>query len=339
MTEIIDIESPKPFESFTLRYLEEWNKRASVRSKGRTRFQPEHLNKKLYLYPVKPYLSHPLVEKLGDDELRKYSYRAAADMLEMVSNFETQLVTDQCCKLANQGIGIPIPDTAKQVALTVGVDEVYHAFVANEFLIDLKNLSGISPSSIDLKDLLSSSTHPFNPLDISEMDYFKKNLPEELQRIGETVLLCIMENSFTEELFGITKGADLSNPFELYVREHVIDETRHMNFFRNLLKHIWSCLDENNKTLLGSVISSYFDAFHNLNSDSFKRYSELELQKLGLTRAQASEVYSDCTKYWPPLSKTEMPFLKSRFELLEFSGILDHKPTRNLLAANAWVKI
>lgn len=328
----------KSLDSFAFKYLEEWNKRASVRTKTRTRFQPEHLKKSLYLYPIKPFLGHPIINNLGDEQLRKYSYRAAADMLELVSNFETQLVTDQCCKLANKGIGIFLPDSVKQVALTVGVDEVYHAFVANEFLIDLKNLSGISPSSIDLIDLLNNSNQPFNPLDISELDYFKNNLPHELQRIGETVLLCIMENSFTEELFGITKGADLSNPFELYVREHVIDETRHMNFFRNLLKHIWASLDESNKNLLGGVIASYFDTFHNLNSDSYKRFSELELQKLGLNKNQAAEVYSDCTKYWSPLSKTEMPFLKSRFKLLEFSGILDHLPTRNILAANAWVK-
>lgn len=325
-------------ENFSIKYLEEWNKRASVRSKARTRFQAEHLSKNLYLYPIKPFLSHPIVNSLSDEQLRKYSYRAAGDMLELVSNFETQLVTDQCCKLANQGIGIFLPDSVKQVALTVGVDEVYHAFAANEFLIDIKNLSGISPSNTDLKDLLNDSPHPFNPLDVSELDYFKKNLPEELLRIGETVLLCIMENSFTEELFGITKGADLSNPFEVYVREHVIDETRHMNFFRNLLKYIWASLDEDNKNLLGSVIVNYFDAFHDLNSDSFKRFSELELQKLGLDKNQAIEVYSDCTKHWPPLLKTEMPFLKSRFELLEFAGLLDHNPTRKLLTANAWVK-
>ena len=333
-TELLD-----KLENFSLRYLEEWNKRASVRSKGRMQLKPEHLSKNLYLYPVKPFLSHPIVQEMGDEQLRKYSYRAAADMLELVSNFETQLVTDQCCKLANKGIGIFLPDSVKQVALTVGVDEVYHAFVANEFLIDLKNLSGISPSSVDLIHILNDSPHPFNPLDISELEYFKKNLPNELQRIGETVLLCIMENSFTEELFGITKGADLSNPFEVYVREHVIDETRHMNFFRNLLKHIWTSLDEDNTNLLGGVIASYFDTFHNLNSDSFKRFSELELRKLGLDKTQAAEVYSDCTKHWPPLSKADMPFLKSRFELLEFAGILDHKPTRRLLAKNAWVKI
>lgn len=324
-------------EDFSQRYLGEWDKRASVRSKERTRLKSEHLSKSLYLYPLKPFLTHPIVQELGEDQLRKYSFRAAADMLQLVSNFETQLVTDQCCKLANHEIGIFLPDSVKQVALTVGVDEVYHAFTANEFLIDLKNLTGISPSSIDLNDLLNDSPHPFNPLDISEFDYFKNNLPNELQRIGETVLLCIMENSFTEELFGITKGADLSNPFEAYVREHVIDETRHMNFFRNLLKHIWTSIDEGKKNILGSVIVSYFDTFHNLNSDSFKQFSELELRKFGLDKTLAAQVYSDCTKYWPPLQKTEMPFLKSRFELLEFSGILDHEPTRNLLATNDWV--
>lgn len=133
-----------------------------------------------------------------------------------VSSFEVDFVTAQCSKLAGAGIGIELPDSAKRVAVAIGTDEMYHAFVANECLADIKRFTGIVPVAQE-----AGGPADFNARK-PPLEHFKEALGPGNEALAEVTLLCFLENNFTEELYGIAKGQTPESQMHTIIREHVM---------------------------------------------------------------------------------------------------------------------
>ena len=122
------------------------------------------------------------------------------------------------------------------------------------------------------------------------------------------------------------------------IREHVTDEGRHMVFFQRLLKHIWASLDEEIRCMLGQSILGYFNKYLNLDEGSTMSVYTGLLRQLGLNEQDCITVANDTITRDGILPKDQMPSIVNPLHLMKVSGVLEHKPTRDLLVAHGWLR-
>jgi hypothetical protein len=238
------------------------------------------------------------------------------------------VITDLCVKLVNHGMGAPLPESARQVALTVSTDEAYHAYVAREFLGDLERHAGIVPARATESDLAI----------LAALKMVQQRAPPELMRAAETMVLCFAENFVTEELFGLSKETTPGDPFHVVLREHMMDEGRHQIFFQSLLRHLWNGLDEEGRTVLGQLVPAYLDSF--LTSVSFVEGQATSLRYLGFDAEAAIRIAREAieTEFGTELPrKSTLGFMRNALHLVKVSNMLEHPPTRQTLIESGWV--
>ena len=317
------------FDEYCRKYLEQWEKRATVRHLPRTRLSAEAARHELYPASMQPLLAHAEVVALGPEARHRLLARAAAIFMLHVAILEVDLITELCVGLANRGAGAAVPEAARQVALTVGTDEVYHSYVAREFLGDLEAHTGVVPGPAGDSDM---------PI-LGALAEVRQHAPPELARAADTMVLCFAENFVTEELFGLSKEADPAGPFHVIMREHMMDEGRHQIYFQKLLRHVWDGLDEERRTALGALVPRFFDSF--LKSGSFEASQADLLGYVGFDGESAKRIAREAmaAAYGTERpAKSRIKFMRNALHLVEVSGILGHPPTRRTLVESGWVE-
>src|SRR5207237_8684797 len=107
---------------------------------------------------------------------------------------------------------VALSEPVRQVALTIAVDEAYHAFAAREFITEVREATGIEP----LEPQIVCGLEP-------AVEATTRAVAEDLGDDARLVALCIAENSITAEIFGMTEETLPDNPFHLVSAEHLVD--------------------------------------------------------------------------------------------------------------------
>lgn len=323
-------------DSFSKKYLIDWEQKSTVRAGKRSRLDKSMISKVEFPFIIKQYLRYPEVKALTQEELQPFYLQSLCNVLYGVTQFEVNFVTDQCGKLANKDLGIELSNSIKQVAIAIGTDEMYHAFAASELLSDIEELTGVVPvvprqsKPKPPKDTLVSANERAKA-DLTPVDYFKNAVPEKLQRIAETTLLCILENAVVDDLLEMAKDFQAVNPVALYNREHIHDEGRHKVFFQRLLKYIWSTLSEEDRISLGKAIAGYYEKYtQQLTYDELLEITSKNLQKLPLSEDIIQSIAPQVANSLAKQPLHEKDYIQNPMRLMAFAGISDHPPTRQL---------
>ena len=316
------------FDDYCRRYLEQWEKRATVRHLPRTRLSAEASRHELFPAALQPILKHAEVVARGPEARHRLLARATGTFMLHVAILEVDVITDLCIRLVTKGADAPVPESALQVALTVSTDEAYHAYVAREFLGDLEKHTGVVPGPAGDSDM---------PL-IGGLAAVRRRAPPELARAADTMVLCFAENFVTEELFGLSKEADPEGPFHIIMREHMMDEGRHQIYFQKLFRHVWDGLDEARRTALGRLVPHYLDSL--LTAGGYEASQADLLRYIGFDGETATRIAREAIAavYGTERpAKSTMKFMRNALHLVEVSGILKHPPTRQTLVESGWV--
>src|SRR6056297_2995018 len=113
----------------------QWEGRATVRARPR-RLLPDSNG---YFFPKsrQPLCFHPLIQTLGSDAIDFILIQSAYKFMWDIAQIETNIVNEVAEKIANNRYPIPFPESLTFSALTVLVDESYHAYVARDFMNQL----------------------------------------------------------------------------------------------------------------------------------------------------------------------------------------------------------
>jgi hypothetical protein len=321
-------------DSYATRYIQAWDRGASIKTRSRTRANATILCQDLALFPIKDLLIHPEVAALDGKTLRNFSIFTFRDILEGIAGFEVDVVASLCGTVALKGIGIELPESARQAVLTVATDELYHAFVARELMADIdERLAASHIQPLSFYDDNASET----PRLIDPLAFFRQELPVKHRPIADALWLCIAENNLVEELIDLNKNNSYSdNYFHIYVREHLHDEGRHSALFSMLLRHIWAEIDEDCRCVLGNVIVKFFQTYHN---DGFvNRGHQRSLHRLGFTPSSSHRIIKEIFGSKAAPRKAELPAAQSALKLMMFAGIFQHEPTRAAMTAAGWLE-
>ena len=314
------------FDGYCRHYLEQWEQRATVRHMPRTRLSAEGARNDLFPAALQPVLSHAEVIARGPDVRHRILARATATFMLHVAILEVDLITDLCIKFVNSDTGVPMPEAAKQVALTVATDEAYHAYVAREFLGDLERHTGIVPAN--------DASMPI----VAALAELRRRAPADLKAATDTMVLCFAENFVTEELFGLSREAVPQGPFHTIMREHMMDEGRHQVFFQRLFRQIWTGLGEEQRGALGRLVPVYLDSF--LTAGTYEASQRDLLVYAGFDAEVAARIAREslAATFGTELPrKSSLQFMRNALHLVQVSGILDHEPTRSALVESGWV--
>ena len=310
-------------------YLQQWDGRATVRARRRYRLTADAVWGELYPNDLLPVLKHPAIAGRGEETRRRIAIQTACAYQEAIAGIEADIVTDLCRRLADDGAGVPLPRAVHQVALTIGTDELYHAYVAREFAADIERLSAIPA-------LAKGDDRP--PL-YDAVAFIRGAAPDGLQRAAETMALCIAEHFVTEELFGVSRETASDSPFQVILREHLMDEGRHQVFFRHLMRHLWEASEEDVRTALGRLIPGFLDTF--LHPGFYLKTDVRILDGLGFGNEESRQIVREAATMGhgqlPDAAKGALPSARHPLKLMKEAGILDHRPTRDLLAESGWL--
>lgn len=313
-------------DEYSQKYLLQWEGVATVRRRARFRLTKDSFPCDLFPAGAFPIVDHPAVQALGKDAIRVALAWAAYQMQEDIAYIEARVVANLCNSFAMRKICFDVPESARQVALTIGTDEVYHAYVAREFIADAERLSGINALPHD-----GSETTIANAL-----AYVRSATPPDLLGEAEIMVLCFAENFVTEGLFGTMKSAEEDSVFRVIIREHLMDEGRHQLFFQNLMRHMWHEIDDDARTALGALVPGFLDKFLMDGGSVWGRWTSI-LKGLGFDESKAKEIILETFGAMGALGpKHQSRHVGQCMNLLRVSEMLDHPPTRELLIKTEW---
>jgi hypothetical protein len=324
----------KGIDAYCRSYLQQWDKRATLRA--RSRYQPTALDVQRDVFPraLQPLASHPAVIARGEEVIHELLVRTSYQWQTDVAALEVNVVAELCGRLANRAVRFALPDSARQVALTIGTDEMYHAYAAREFIDRVRQLTGIDPGP---------TAEAQNALD-KALAHVQRLSPREYLPEAEIMVLCFAEHFVTEELFGLSKDANSKDAgaqclFQVVAREHLMDEGRHQQFFERLLLHMWREIDAEARAGLGRLLPGFLDVFLR-DLDQFMAKAASVLDFLGVDRETGRRIADEAfdAQYGPPTEhKSEMKAAQHCLDLVRSSGMLDDATTRQALMESGWI--
>lgn len=235
-------------ERFCSGYLENWDRRSTVRRLERFRPSREDAAGRIVPDSLLPFAGSLTRLGLSDEAASHYAGLQCYRFMEEIALVESDVVVRLCHLLANRYRGWDIPFAARQVAMTVATDESYHALVAREFMDDVRRLTGIEPHAMPERCAVDAALAAVcdGRLDGAQDDF-------------RIVALCLAENAIVDELVGLERGTEPNKAFDRLLKEHLLDEGRHRAFFQQVLTAHWAALDETTRARIATVLPDYLD--------------------------------------------------------------------------------
>jgi hypothetical protein len=309
-------------DHFLLQYRGRWNDRALVRNK---RPKPDVSNAGPEdFFPIgrQPLMSHPQVMELSEDVHRIVLIQSSYKYMNDIAMTEMDPVIESSMRIASDGFSFRFPAIHKSIALTIAVDESYHALVARDYMEDVEKVTGLKPlpmpEGTDLRRAAAGA---------------KALLPYQLRDGFDIITVSIAENTLTREIIELLRTQPDQSPFGVTVREHLSDEAQHCGFFLRLLRFYWRSLSNADRDALGEHLVPFVRAYLSTNTE--EAFARSILGSIGFSREEASGIIADV--YGGFKLGTWHPMLASITDLLRGAEILNHESVRHSFAEAGWL--
>ncbi|WP_437573911.1 diiron oxygenase [Sorangium sp. So ce887] len=301
--------------------VERWYASATVRNSPRI-VVPD-ITQGEYIFPRsrQPLSEHPIVTGLGEDAISFVLTQSAYRYMYEIGLLETRYVIDCALNIVNNEIK-GASDNEKREALAIVIDEGYHAYVALDFILQMKALSGVQPVEVpDTNGNLDAVRRAFEVL------------PQHMHHDFQLISVCLAEHTLTKDLLSIGREKDATRTFTQVMTDHVSDEGRHANYFARLTKAHWARLPDATKTVIATLLPSYLDDY--LAGDPERGFDRKVLSAYGLAESQVSRVIDETHETYLAsmngyITKTKANLVK----LLQRVGIMDFPAARAAFLAH-----
>lgn len=222
-------------------FIDAWEGRATIRT--RPRRMVENDDKLIY-----PLSRQPLV--LSDTFTRECAhlrdYALVQSLYKFINDvviFETEIVDRTARSIAKDHFTIRFPFACRYDAMTVVVDEDYHALVAMDFMQQTIALTGIEP--IPLPDEIELSRAIPAALALA---------PEHLRSAVELICVAIAENTVTNDVAAFAKDESVKQSVKGLMADHLLDEGRHSGFWARLVRIYWHTASQQDRESIARIM-------------------------------------------------------------------------------------
>ena len=285
---------------------DEWERRATIRTRPRRLLE----NDEKLIYPLcrQPLvLSATFVEQCPqwrDFVLLQSFYKFINDVVI----FETEIVDKTARSIAKGRFSVPFPLACRYDAMTVVVDEDYHALVALDFLQQTVTMTGIQPldlpTQIELNRALSAA---------------QAQVPAHLRDAVELIGVAIAENTLTHDVAAFAKDNNVKASIRGLMADHLFDEGRHAQFWTRLVRLYWQTASADDRDSIAQVLPTFLA--HYLTNDLQKNFDLNLIEHLDVTDSVRDALRDEVVTLAFPITP-QHPLLGNIIGFLQHSGLL-----------------
>ena len=238
-------------------FAEAWESRATIRTRPRRLLEDDQR----LIYPLS---RQPLV--LSETFLRECPQQRDFALVQTLYKFindvvifETEIVDKTARSIAKNRFAVAFPFACRYDAMTVVVDEDYHALVAMDFMQQTVAMTGIEP--IQLPDQIELSRAIPAAVALA---------PEPLRSAVELICVAIAENTVTGDVAAFARDDSVKPSIKGLMADHLLDEGRHSSFWARMVRIYWHTASDADRETIAQILPVFIG--HYLTNDIQKSF-------------------------------------------------------------------
>jgi len=238
-------------------FADTWESRATIRTRPRRVLE----NDERLIYPLS---RQPLV--LSETFLRECPQQRDFALVQTLYKFindvvifETEIVDKTARSIAKNRFAVAFPFACRYDAMTVVVDEDYHALVAMDFMQQTVAMTGIEP--IQLPDEIELSR---------AIPAAVASAPEHLRSAVELICVAIAENTVTGDVAAFARDDTVKPSIKGLMADHLLDEGRHSSFWARMVRIYWHTASDADRETIAQILPVFIG--HYLTNDIQKSF-------------------------------------------------------------------
>jgi len=238
-------------------FADAWENRATIRTRPRRRLEKD--DKLIY-----PLSRQPLV--LCETFLRECpeqrDFALVQTLYKFINDvviFETEIVDKTARSIAKNRFAVAFPFACRYDAMTVVVDEDYHALVAMDFMQQTVAMTGIQP--IELPNEIELSRAIPAAVELA---------PQHLRSAVELICVAIAENTVTGDVAAFARDDTVKPSIKGLMADHLLDEGRHSSFWARMVRIYWHTASDADRDCIAQILPVFIG--HYLTNDIQKSF-------------------------------------------------------------------
>jgi hypothetical protein len=222
--------------------------------------------------------------------------------------FETEIVEKTARNIAKNRFSLPFPLACRVDAMTVVVDEDYHALVALDFLQQTVEMTGIQP--LDLPEHIELSR---------ALPAAQAQAPAHLSDAVELIGVAIAENTVTHDVAAFSKDSSVKASVRGLMADHLFDEGRHAQFWTRLVRIYWQTASPDDRDSIAQVLPTFLA--HYLTNDLQKNFDLQLIEHLDISDRLRGNLRDEVAALAFPITR-QHPLMGNIMGFLQHSGLL-----------------
>ncbi len=299
-----------------LSFAEAWEGRATIRTRPRRIVE----NDEKLIYPLS---RQPLVlsetftrecPHLRDFALIQSLYKFINDVVI----FETEIVDKTARSIAKDNFAIRFPFACRYDAMTVVVDEDYHALVAMDFMQQTIALTGIQPIQLPSEIELSRAIPAALAL-----------APDHLRSAVELICVAIAENTVTSDVAAFARDDTVKQSIKGLMADHLLDEGRHSGFWARLVRIYWNAAPDEDRAVIARIMPAFIAQY--LTNDIQKSFDFVLIEHLAVVEPIKQALRDETQAMCFPINRHH-PLVGNIVRFFKTSSMLDSTCVQRALA-------
>ncbi|MCU1762046.1 diiron oxygenase [Pseudomonas sp. 14P_8.1_Bac3] len=288
-------------------FADAWEGRATIRTRPRRVLE----NDDKLIYPLS---RQPLV--LSDTFLRECpeqrDFALVQTLYKFINDvviFETEIVDKTARSIAKNRFAVAFPFACRYDAMTVVIDEDYHALVAMDFMQQTVAMTGITP--IELPDEIELSRAIPAAVALA---------PEHLRSAVELICVAIAENTVTGDVAAFAKDDTVKQSIKGLMADHLLDEGRHSGFWARLVRIYWHTAGEEDRQCIAQILPVFIS--HYLTNDIQKSFDIRLIESLQVSDTARHALKSEVSGLAFPINRHH-PLVANIVRFFHSSSLLE----------------
>ncbi|MHC8364577.1 diiron oxygenase [Pseudomonas sp. ZT5P21] len=288
-------------------FADAWESHATIRTRPRRVLE----NDEKLIYPLS---RQPLV--LSETFLRECpeqrDFALVQTLYKFINDvviFETEIVDKTARSIAKNRFAVAFPFACRYDAMTVVVDEDYHALVAMDFMQQTVAMTGITP--IELPDEIELSRAIPAAVALA---------PEHLRSAVELICVAIAENTVTGDVAAFAKDDTVKQSIKGLMADHLLDEGRHSGFWARMVRIYWHTASEDDRQCIAQILPVFIG--HYLTNDIQKSFDFRLIEFLQISDTARRALKSEVSGLAFPINRHH-PLVANIVRFFHSSSLLD----------------
>ena len=297
-------------------FADAWESRATIRTRPRRVLE----NDDKLIYPLS---RQPLV--LSETFLRECPQQRDFALVQTLYKFindvvifETEIVDKTARSIAKNRFALAFPFACRYDAMTVVVDEDYHALVAMDFMQQTVAMTGITP--IDLPEEIELSRAIPAAVALA---------PEHLRSAVELICVAIAENTVTGDVAAFAKDDTVKQSIKGLMADHLLDEGRHSGFWSRMVRIYWHTACEDDRQCIAQILPVFIGYY--LTNDIQKSFDFRLIDALQINDATRHTLKSEVSGLAFPINRHH-PLVANIVRFFRSSSLLDSPCVQSALS-------